>query len=616
MTQALRSCCFLLSLLLATGLFSSSAKASSSSSSQLALSADGRILASANIDSDSVSFIDTEARKKLGEVPVGERPECVAFAGSTRDALVTLYKEDVLAVVDSSAGRLKRKILVGDEPYGVVASSDGRRAWVSLDYPGKVVEVDLAEGVVKRAFPIGSFARGLALSSDEKRLYVTEFYSAALTVLDLERGGIVERLEGNSPTDNLSRHVSLHPTRPKAYMAHLRSRVTNAHGEGAIFPFVTVVNTEPGEERRRSPVAMDTFNGVVPVSNPWETAVSPDGKRLYSVYAGTNDMHVCDILDDNYREFSRRALLKVGNNPRAIAVSHDSRAVFVYDTLDFQVRVIDSETLETKALIPCATPAKSAGWVRGKLLFNSALEPMVGRRWIACSSCHPDGQADSRTWQNPEGLRNSTAFIAMKETHPLHWSADRDEVQDFEHTIRGLLMQGRGLIKGAVEPELGPPNAGRSTDLDALAEYCNSFHATLSPHAAGPGKLTESASRGKAIFFREEVGCAHCHSGPYYTDSSLASKPFRLHDVGTGEDDPSEKMAPRYDTPTLIGVYRTAPYLHHGKARTLKEVLVDYNKSDRHGRTSRLSPSEVDDLVEFLKSLPFEVEGDGKVRWF
>jgi YVTN family beta-propeller protein len=600
-------------LLLASSL---SSLAWASSSSQLALSADGRVLATANIDSDSVSFIDTQGRKKIHEVSVGERPECVAFAGATLDALVTLYKEDAVAVVDSGAGKLKRKIPVGDEPYGIVASGDGRRAWVSLDYPGEVVEVDLAEGAVKRTFSIGKFARGLALSSDEKRLYVTEFYSAALAVVDLERGAIVERLEGNSSTDNLSRHVSLHPTRPKAYLAHLRSRVTQAHGEGSIFPFVTVVNTEPEEDRRRSPIAMDTFNGVTPVSNPWETAVSPDGKRLYSVYSGTNDLQVCDILDDNYRELSRRALQKVGSHPRAVLVSPDSRTVLVYDTLDFQVRLIDSETLETRALIPCSTPAKSAAWVRGKLLFNSALEPMVGRRWIACSSCHPDGQADARTWQNPEGLRNSTAFIAMKETHPIHWSADRDEVQDFEHTIRGLLMQGRGLIKGAVQPELGPPNAGSSADLDALAEYCNSFHATLSPHAAGPGKLTESANRGKAIFFREDAGCARCHSGPYYTDSSLASRPFNLHDVGTGEDDPSEKMGKRYDTPTLIGIYRTAPYLHHGKAVTLKEVLVDYNKSDRHGRTSHLSPAEIDDLVEFLKSLPYEAETTAKVRWF
>jgi cytochrome c peroxidase len=135
--------------------------------------------------------------------------------------------------------------------------------------------------------------------------------------------------------------------------------------------------------------------------------------------------------------------------------------------------------------------------------------------------------------------------------------------------------------------------------------YCNSFDFTLSPHIPAPGRLTAAAERGRQLFISKEVGCAACHSGPYYTDSSL-QRPFHLHDVGTGTDDPTEKIGPAYDTPTLLGVYRTAPYLHHGKAKTLRDVLTNCNREDRHGKTSHLSASAVDDLVEFLKSLPYE----------
>ena len=39
---------------------------------------------------------------------------------------------------------------------------------------------------------------------------------------------------------------------------------------------------------------MDTYNGVYVVTNPWEAALSPDGKRLYTIYAGTNDMNVSE----------------------------------------------------------------------------------------------------------------------------------------------------------------------------------------------------------------------------------------------------------------------------------------------------------------------------------
>src|SRR5207302_1443094 len=174
-------------------------------------------------------------------------------------------------------------------------------------------------------------------------------------------------------------------------------------------------------------------------------------------------------------------------------------------------------------------------------------------------------------------------------------------------------MGGRGLLGGSMKPksgftptELDEDLAGRSKDLDALAIYCNTFEfTTLSPHVAPGGKLSPSAERGKKLFFSKEVDCASCHSGPYYTDSSL-KKPFNLHDVGTGADEPTEKMGPKYDTPTLLGVYRTAPYLHHGKAKTLRDVLTSCNPADKHGKTSHLKPGEIDDLVAFLQSLPYE----------
>ncbi len=202
----------------------------------------------------------------------------------------------------------------------------------------------------------------------------------------------------------------------------------------------------------------------------------------------------------------------------------------------------------------------------------------------------------------------------MAHTHPLHWSADRDEVQDFEYTIRSQLMQSYiGLAPGSFKRKVGYDKieltekmAGRSKDLDALAIYTNSFEFSLSPHVLAPGKLRPEAAKGKEIFHRKEVGCASCHSGPYYTDSSL-ERPFKLHDVGTGQDDPSEKMGPLYDTPTLLGVYRTAPYLHHGKAKTLHEVLTTYNKEDRHGKTSHLHKQEIEELVAFLQALPYEM---------
>ncbi len=70
--------------------------------------------------------------------------------------------------------------------------------------------------------------------------------------------------------------------------------------------------------------------------------------------------------------------------------------------------------------------------------------------------------------------------------------------------------------------------------------------------------------------------------------------------------EPREKIGPKYDTPTLLAVYRTGPYLHDGRAKTLRDVLTTCNPQDRHGKTSHLSPNEIDDVVAFLKSLPYD----------
>ncbi len=173
-------------------------------------------------------------------------------------------------------------------------------------------------------------------------------------------------------------------------------------------------------------------------------------------------------------------------------------------------------------------------------------------------------------------------------------------------------MQGRGLSRGELKPrdsltefaELEQVTAGRSKDLDALAVYTNSFGFRLSPHISAPGKLTPEAARGRALFHSAEVGCANCHGGPYYTNSRV-EKPYNRHDVGTGGAD-DEKIGPKYDTPTLLGVYRVNSYLHDGRAATLEEVFTKYNAGDKHGKTSHLSPSQIGDLTAFVRSLPFE----------
>jgi ribose/xylose/arabinose/galactoside ABC-type transport system permease subunit len=89
---------------------------------------------------------------------------------------------------------------------------------------------------------------------------VTQYYTGAVLAIDLATEKIVDRWPGIS-NDNLARQIAIHPQRDKAYIPHIRSRVTSVHGEGSIFPYVSIIDTESGGGSRRRRVPMDAFLG-------------------------------------------------------------------------------------------------------------------------------------------------------------------------------------------------------------------------------------------------------------------------------------------------------------------------------------------------------------------
>jgi cytochrome c peroxidase len=141
-------------------------------------------------------------------------------------------------------------------------------------------------------------------------------------------------------------------------------------------------------------------------------------------------------------------------------------------------------------------------------------------------------------------------------------------------------------------------------DLDALVAYI----ITGIPYPPNlkynpDGELAEMQLRGKIIFERttDKRGniipagnrCITCHPAPYFTNRKLA-------DVGTlALSDDSMK----FDTPHLNNIYASAPYLHDGRATTLEEIWTRYNPNDKHGVANDLTKIELNELIEYLKTL-------------
>jgi cytochrome c peroxidase len=128
--------------------------------------------------------------------------------------------------------------------------------------------------------------------------------------------------------------------------------------------------------------------------------------------------------------------------------------------------------------------------------------------------------------------------------------------------------------------------------VEDLLAYLISLRPDPNPYLSSDGNLTEAAERGKTLF-SGKANCAGCHPAPLFTDKEM-------HNVGVlTRNEPDG----RYDTPSLIEGHRTSPYLHDGRAMTLKQVFTDHDEQERHGNAKRLTDAELDDLVAYLRSL-------------
>lgn len=569
---------------------------------------DGSTVFVVNPDSGSVSAIDARIDEKIAEAYVGEDPRAITLSADGKQLYVVNQVSATLATLDAERLSILSTIRVGAEPYGVVADPAGRFLYVASSATASIEVIDLRltgwryRSLVAARISVGAKPKGLALTADGTRLYVTHFLSGEVSVIDTARREVIQVVSTGGDS-NFAQKIAIHPASGRAYLPHIRSNTGNRFTlfDSTVFPIVSAIDTATNRVEPRERV--DLSLGATAANLPFDIAFSPNGQRMYVVSLGSGDLSVVDITTRQ-----RIARVDVGDGPRGIVVTPDGRKAYVVNSLSDDVSVVDLTALREIKRIPVARSPLPAEIKRGKLLFFSSRTIETSRdRWISCATCHFDGEHDGRTWFTVLGPRNTTSMRGVGDTRPVHWSADRDEVQDFEFTIREL-QAGTGLIRnGTPHPTLGTSNAGRSADLDALAAFVASLRPKTSPFrrpwpSRDPdGSLTLEARRGRLIFERQDVSCATCHVPPRYTDSTMAS-PFIKHDVGTG-DGPDERFGSAFDTPSLRGLWDSAPYLHDGSAATLRDVLITRNPQGRHGRTSHLSEAEIRDLIAFLLSL-------------
>ncbi|MCB9675572.1 MAG: c-type cytochrome [Alphaproteobacteria bacterium] len=207
----------------------------------------------------------------------------------------------------------------------------------------------------------------------------------------------------------------------------------------------------------------------------------------------------------------------------------------------------------------------------GRRLFYSATAPgmVASGAGVSCASCHFDGRNDGLTWTFSSGVRQTPMLAGeVSKTAPVTWTSQVDSVAHEAQITTEARMGGEGLSDSQL------------AQIAAFVDW------TRVPDTALHGEVSEQIQRGKAIFEREDVACASCHSGESYTNNTNHDM-FGLQQV---------------NTPTLLGIAASAPYLHDGRAATLRDVL-EWSRNGEMGNTSSLSESEMEDLEAYLRSL-------------
>jgi YVTN family beta-propeller protein len=617
-------------------------------SSLLALNPAGTELWVVNPDANSVSVLGVNSNGvvKLAEIPVGRQPRTMAFSLDGGRVYVACQGANELWVFDTAARTVLRRIPVGHQPHGVAVSPGDGRILVSNEGDGTVTVVSPAL-VVKRILSAADTPRAVAITADGRFAYVTHFFTrgvaGAVTEIDLTTLTVsraVPLVVDASPDTtssgggfpNMLSAIAIDPAGRAAWFGGLKANTGRGlflNGEmprpenttRGFFGKVSLASATEELDRRIDANDTDSVSAI---------AFSPSGRWAFVTHQGAGRLSVYDLSaatliqpgDGNTVSFAAR--IDLGHAPQGIVVSADGRRGYVANYLSRDVQVLDLSNPRAPvvlATVSTTTEPLPSAVANGKRLFYRSREPRHSfANYIACASCHADGSGhDGRSWDftnRGEGVRNTTDLRGRggMAHGPVHWSGNFDEIQDFENDIVRF-FGGTGLAQDGQPPNppLGTSNAGRSADLDDLAAYVSSLNEPArSPFRQTDGTLTETALRGKVLFLSPALQCASCHIPPRFTDSVVTLNPtnFIRHDVGTLTPASGSRLGGSLDgldTPSLLGVWSSAPYLHDGSAATLLDVLTTKNVADQHGITSMLTTNQLADLIAYLLSLDSSV---------
>ncbi|HZO99500.1 MAG TPA: hypothetical protein VFD30_04330 [Terriglobia bacterium] len=596
------------------------------SPSEVRLSPDGRRLFITCEDSNEVLAVDPRSERVVARVTVGQKPWGMALSPDGKTIYVSNEWSDTVSEIDAASFQVRRTLKVGWGPVGLATDRAGRTLYVANGIGNDVSLVDLRTGQETKRFRTQRYPQQVTLSRDGRRVYVSNVLprlgpydqppESEFLVLDAIRQTVAERITvpgvielrqiAEAPA-SLGGYVLVPFMRPKNLgpLIAVAQGWVLTHGMAVIRP----VSARPSGKGTSevSQVLLDDIDYYY--AGGYGVAFTPNGRYALISSSEASTLTIIDTAKlarrlrqvpanelpnrlDSARTFVVKRL-ETGHDPRSIAISPDGRFAYVPNRLDDSVTVVDLARLKVASTIDLGGPKQITRRRRGEQLFFDAKYCFQGQ--FACATCHPNSHLDGLAWnlETPQLGRDRVAnrtLRGIKDTAPYKWNGHNpDLATQCGPRIAKFLFRSEGFNK---------------EELEALITYLSYIPLPPNRHLAPDGQLTDAQERGKQIFYRTHTNdgreipvqnrCDTCHPADTHYTNKLSTSVKSASKYDTSD---------YFDTPQLDRVYENAPYLHNGEALTLEEIWTVFNNSDTHGVTSDMSKEQLNDMIEFLKTL-------------
>jgi len=557
----------------------------------------------------SVALFDVKTLKVAATINIGLPVSGVALSCDETQLYVTAGgAKGLLCMVDIKSKKVLAQIPVGHTPMSPVVSRNGDTIYICNQFDNTIAVVDVVDRRLTNTIPAGRQPVSIDLSKDDSVLLAAnhlpagrasvDYVAATVTVIPTAAGQDASIIKLPNGSTNL-RSIRISPDGSYAIVTHNLARfhmpATQLERGRVNTNAITLIDVA-----KRTWVNTFLLDDVDRgAANPWAIAWSDDSRTLCISHAGNHEISVIDFrdmlakigkaaaekkLDQIQNDLSflascRYRLELPGEGPRSMVIIGANAYVGEYFTDSIAIADLTPQAKPKSKSIPLGPRWNMTRARRGEMLFNSA--ELCFQKWHCCATCHPGGRNNGLNWDlMHDGLgnpKNVKSLLLSPKTPP-------SMITGVRPNAKIAIMSKIRFVQFAVRP------AGDANDIH---EYLKSITPAPGPRLVN-GKLSPAALRGAKLF--KTAKCASCHSGALLTD-------LKKHNVGTAISE-AGKQGKEYDTPTLIEVWRTAPYLSSGQAATILDVLSKkHNPKDLHGKTSDLTKQQLADLAEYVMSL-------------